>query len=361
MDDEIIYPWGTADQDTMPVPPEVEAMAKRVITHYDMKVQDMQLVTSKPDKGGAIWRLSTNKGPRSLKLLHRRPSRSLFSIGAQAYLVQKGARVPALVRTKKGDQYVEAGCKLWIVTDWIEGLKQAAKVDLEGAEMLCYGLGEFHKHSKGYKPSRDAERVTRLTRWPDTYNKIITKMDWFRNLAKAYNEMPASPVLLSLIDMFEQQAKQSLSRLEKSPYQELVARGEEYWGIVHQDYGWSNGQLGPGGVWVIDLDGVAYDLPIRDLRKLISSTMDDLGRWDIDWMMRMISAYHKACPIDPKVYKVLLIDMSLPNELYKNIKEMVYDPATFLNGETNALLRRLKESDALKWPALKKLENWVVK
>ena len=27
------------------------------------------------------------------------------------------------------------------------------------------------------------------------------------------------------------------------------------------------------GMWIIDLDGVAYDLPIRDLRKLISGTM----------------------------------------------------------------------------------------
>lgn len=91
----------------------------------------------------------------------------------------------------------------------------------------------------------------------------------------------------------------------------------------HQDYGWSNGQEGPGGIWIIDLDGVSYDLGIRDLRKLITSTMDDFGVWETSWMKGMIEAYHAACPIEPELFEVLLIDMSLPNEFYKNVKEDV--------------------------------------
>lgn len=126
-----------------------------------------------------------------------------------------------------------------------------------------------------------------------------------------------------------------------------------YW-IFHQDYGWSNGQMGPGGVWIIDLDGVAYDLAIRDLRKLITSTMDDMGVWDPWFMKGMIDAYNKSCRIEPDLYQVLLIDMALPNEFYKHVKEMVFDPA-FLNVETDALLHRLVETDATKWAALKEL------
>lgn len=100
------------------------------------------------------------------------------------------------------------------------------------------------------------------------------------------------------------------------------AVGLLFW-IIHQDYGWSNGQIGPGGIWIIDLDGVAYDLPIRDLRKLITSTMDDMGVWDVTWMRGMIDAYNQANPIEPELYQVLLIDMALPNEFYKHVKEGV--------------------------------------
>lgn len=125
--------------------------------------------------------------------------------------------------------------------------------------------------------------------------------------------------------------------------------------IAYQDYGWSNGQEGPGGIWIIDLDGVAFDLGIRDLRKLITSTMDDMGVWDVTWIRGMIDAYSQANPIEPDLYQVLLIDMSLPNEFYKHVKEVVMEPELFLNTEMEALLDRLEQSEASKWQALAEL------
>lgn len=340
------------------VPPEVKILANQALSQYDMTVFTMKLITTKPDKGGAIWRLETSKGTRSLKLLHRRPARSLFSIGAQDYLSRRGARVPPLVPTKNGKLYVELGNKLWIVNTWIKPLTQASKVNLEGAEKLCYGLGEFHKLSRGYRPPIGAERPSRLSRWPEYYQKIINKINWFRVLTQAYKDAPASAYLLSVVGQFETQARDGLKRLQQSAYSKLADRGEKFWGLVHQDYGWSNGQLGRGGVWIIDLDGVAFDLPIRDLRKLITSTMDDLGEWKLKWIKGMISAYHQANPIEPDLYEVLLIDLAFPNEFYKHLKEMLYDPAAFLNANTGRLIRRLVKMEESKQSALKELSNW---
>lgn len=219
----------------VPIPTDVDLAAEAVMKLYDMRVSAINLVTSKPDKGGAIWRIETNRGPRSLKLLHRVSQRSLFSIGAQEYLVKQGARVPPLVRTKAGEICVQTGTKLWIVNDWIEPLTPATKVDLEGAEALCYGLGEFQKQSQGYVPPQGARYTTRLARWPKAYQKVLSKIGWFREIAQAYREFPASQTLLSMVDIFEQQARDAIARLEASAYESLVARGEQAWGIVHQD------------------------------------------------------------------------------------------------------------------------------
>jgi len=92
--------------------------------------------------------------------------------------------------------------------------------------------------------------------------------------------------------------------------------------------------MGPGGIWLIDLDGVSFDLGIRDLRKLITSTMDDMGVWDVTWMKGMIDAYSQANPIEPDLFQVLLIDMSLPNEFYKHVKGSVSktDPDAYTFG-----------------------------
>lgn len=360
MEEYLIQPWDTRQGATTPVdwdmhvPPEIDALAEEVMKHYDMTVSSRTLITSKPDKGGAIWKIETNKGPRSLKLLHRRPERSLFSVGLQEYVVKQGARVPALIPAQDGKMFVEKGGKLWIVTDWI-ALQPATKVDLVGAEELCYGLGEFHMHTKGYIPPAGAKNSSRLYRWPNYYQKITKKMGWMREVAKAYKETAASASILSVIDQYEQQAMDAMRRLQESAYARMVAKGEPYWGLVHQDYGWSNGQNGPGGLWVIDLDGVAYDLPFRDLRKLITSTMDDMGVWDLTWMRGMIDAYHRANPLDAESFEVLLIDMAMPNEFYKHLKEMFFDPVTFLNTEAEAILQRVVATDQTKWQALAEL------
>jgi len=364
MEEYLIKPWAARRQEAgtdqpavdwdMQVPPEVDALAEAVIRQYDMSVSNRTLITSKPDKGGAIWKIETNKGPRSLKLLHRTPERSMFSVGLQDYVVKKGARVPALIPAKDGKLYVEKGGKLWIVTDWID-LQPASKVDLAGAQELCYGLGEFHRHTKGYIPPAGAKNSSRLYRWPRYYQKIIKKIGWMREVAKCYRETAASAEILAVVDQYEAQAREALTRLEQSAYFRMVAMGEPYWGLVHQDYGFSNGQKGPGGLWVIDLDGVAYDLPFRDLRKLITGTMDDMGVWDLTWIRGMIDAYHQANPLDAESFEVLLIDMALPNEFYKHLKEMFYDPVTFLNTEVLPILQRVVSTDRTKSQALAEL------
>ncbi|OIJ10383.1 spore coat protein CotS [Anaerobacillus alkalilacustris] len=359
-EEQLITPWdldGTLGD--LYVPSYIEEMAQQVVTHYDMTVSHMEVITTKADKGGLIWKINTDKGPMSLKILHRRPTRSLFSLGAQEYLVvEKNAKVPPIIKTKTEENFVEMGGKIWFVAEWIEPLEQVTK-DLEGAKLLCSAIGEFHRLSKGYTPPKGAENASRLYRWPKTYKKIVKKMDWFRDIAKAYSEMPASSSILSVVDMFEEQAVKALQLLEQSAYNDLVARGNKEWGLVHQDYGWSNGQKGADGMWIIDLDGVAYDLPIRDLRKLITGTMDDLGSWDYTWAKGMIDAYHEANPIEDELFDILIIDMCLPNLFYKNIKEMLYEPTVFMDGELEALVNRIVQIDQTKWTVIDQLkEDW---
>ncbi|MCZ0756157.1 CotS family spore coat protein [Anoxybacillus sp. J5B_2022] len=358
MERTTIEPW-IVDETTHEffVPDYIEQLADEVLQSYDLSVKSRQIVTTKPDKGGAIWKLETNRGSKSLKLLHRRPTRSLFSLGAQQYLVEvREARVPPIIKTKDGENYVEAGGKLWFVAEWIEPLAPVTK-DLEGAKQLCYALGEFHRLSKGYTPPKQAEVASRVRKWPKSYQKMITKMTWFRNIANAYKDMPASPSLLEVVDEFAEQAKRGLERLHQSSYAELSKLGNAYWGLVHQDYGWSNGQMGENGMWIIDLDGIAFDLPIRDLRKLISGTMADLYRWDVTWVREMIEAYDEANPLTPELYEILLIDLAMPNEFYKNIKEIVYEPELFLGEQTKQLIQTIVETDQSKWPVLEDIQT----
>ncbi|MDZ5473692.1 CotS family spore coat protein [Bacillus sp. 31A1R] len=359
MDDKLIEPWGIdlTLHDELYVPEYITELAYEVVKSYDFAVRDMQVMATKPFKGGAIWKLETTKGPKSLKLLHRRPSRSLFSLAAQEYLVEvKKARVPSIVQSKSGSNFVERGGKLWFVAEWIVPL-EPVNDNLEGAKLLCHALGEFHYLTSGYKPPKQAEISSRLYKWPKNYQKVIEKLDWFRQILTLYTELPASNIIMSHLDFYEKQAKNSLERLNNSPYSELVKKGNVYWGLAHQDYGWSNAQMGPNGMWVIDLDGVSYDLPIRDLSKLITGAMSGLAQWDSTWVREMIQSYHEARPIPPELYEVLMIDLSLPNEFYKNIKHMIYDPELFLDEDLKSIVESIVQLEDSKWKVLKEIEQ----
>jgi CotS family spore coat protein len=347
-----------ASGDNLIVPPELEAEARLVAENWAMKLSSMTVMATKPEFGGAIWRIETEHGPRSLKRLHRAIPRSLFSVYAQVYLKERGARVPAIIPAKDGRMAVAKDEKLWIVTDWIEGLTPATKQAVDGAAALCYGLGEFHLLSQGYVPPPEAKVASRLHRWPAVYEKMKRKFDWFRQIALRYPEMPASAPLLAALPRFESQVDTAIARLAASPFERLAALGGPANGLVHQDYGWSNGQLGPGGVWLIDLDGVAYDFGIRDLRKLVSSQMDDMGTWDLTWLWPMVEAYKAANPISPELWQLFLIDLALPNEFYKLCAEVVWSPAA-LTAELAALIERLVQVDDRKLEALRALEGAV--
>ncbi len=356
-----ILPWAADEtelmRDDLYVPEYIQYIALAVLKQYDFSVRCMNVVATKPKKGGAIWKVETSEGPKSLKLLHRRPGRSIFSLGAQEYLCDvKKARVPPIVKTKDGQKCVLAGGKIWFVAEWIDSLTPAPP-DLEGAKQLCYGLGEFHRLSKNYQAPLNAEIASRVRKWEKTYQKMLMKMDWFRNIAKAYNDMPASEPLLQAVELFEPHAKAALEKLQNSPYRKLLQYEDSHWGLVHQDYGWSNGQLGKGGVWIIDLDGVSYDLPVRDLRKLISGIMLDSLNWNTDWLRELIRAYHEANPLSKELYEMLMIEFSLPNEFYRNVKELGYNPELFLNESTAAMIEQIIQQDKTKWPALKEIAN----
>ncbi|WP_078596794.1 CotS family spore coat protein [Evansella clarkii] len=338
------------------VPLYIENMADEVLCHYNFTTTTRTVMALKNEFGGLIWKLETDDGPKSLKILHRPPVRSLFSIAAQEYLVKKGAKVPEVIKTKQGESFVNKGEKLWFVAEWIDPLWQVSD-DLNGAKLLSGAIADFHERSKGFVPPERCVKSSRLKRWPKKYAKIITKMNWFREITELYGEMPASQVIQESLPIFEIQAVNAHEKLLSSPYRKLADRGDKAWGLAHQDYGSSNGQQSSDGMWIIDLDGVAFDLPVRDMRKLIDEYMYNLGYWDLEWVMGMLEAYDEVNPIEDELFEVLLIDMSHPNLFYKHVKEMVYEPEAFLDAEVKAEVERVLQLEETKWAVIAELRK----
>jgi hypothetical protein len=71
----------------------------------------------------------------------------------------------------------------------------------------------------------------------------------------------------------------------------------------------------------------------------------------------MIKAYDKANPITPELYEILMIDLSLPNEFYRQMNEVIYQPDLLLNEETAQLIKTIVDIDQSKWNTLKEIQS----
>jgi len=114
--------------------------------------------------------------------------------------------------------------------------------------------------------------------------------------------------------------EQAIQYLEDSGYSALSSPGSSAIVLCHQDYGKGNALLTPAGVWVLDLDGVTFELAARDLRKIILKTMENQGNWQEEAMREIVSWYEKINPLTEEEKKMVYIDTLFPHSFFGTVK-----------------------------------------
>lgn len=312
----------TAEEEYVLSPEEVQrliSLAETILKNWEVTVNQIEVV-----QGGQmalVWKIHTSEGPICLKRIHRPEKKALFSINAQNYLAMKGTRVPGIIPNKHGVLYTKHGPFLFVVYEWIEGRPFELTVQ-EDLEFIMKGLAEFHTASIGYRPPDGIPIFTKLGRWPNHYIKRCQQMETWKLMAQTMPEDPFSKLYMAEIDPFIQEGRSTLARLLQSEYPSWVSELKGSPTLCHQDYGTGNSLLGDDGqIWVIDLDTVSFDLPIRDLRKMIIPLLDTTGVWNEEQFHVMINAYESISPLTDKQKEIMFIDMLFPYELYDVIRE----------------------------------------
>lgn len=292
---------------------KLSILGREIMKQWDLVVDSIEVV-----QGGQmalVWKVMTPDGPVCLKRINRPEKKALFSVHAQNYLAEKGARVPSILITKEQKLYANHGPFLFVVYDWIEGRQFDLTVP-EDVEWLMKGLAEYHRNSTGYHPPEGVPSASKLGQWPKHYTKRCSQMEAWKIIAETQPVDPFSRIYLEIADEFIEFGKDVLNQLRNSHYNEWVQQCKQLPTLCHQDYGTGNTILVDNEVWVIDLDTTAYDLPIRDLRKIIIPLISDAGTWQSELFDLMLSAYERENPLTPEQKKVMYIDMMFPYEFY---------------------------------------------
>ncbi|MCL4440421.1 MAG: CotS family spore coat protein [Firmicutes bacterium] len=227
--------------------------------------------------------------------------------------------MPAIYPTNEGKLYQVVDNELFVLYQWIDG-KNINMGNPAGLETAIKGIAAFHRDSAGYVPPENCRVSTKLGKWPQYYLSLINRMQEWKQTAQSSAQQQLSQVYLENVDHSIMLGEKALKMLEQSCYNDWVVEVEQQKNLCHQDYGDGNAIVTSEGIYVIDLDGVTYDLPVRDLRKIINKRMASIGRWDKELLQSIINWYCQINPLPKAQLHVLYIDLIFPHGFHDTAK-----------------------------------------
>lgn len=318
------------------------AIAYNVLKEYGIVPESVSVV-----QGGTIktvWKVSSGGVPYCLKRLKHTIDKALFSVNAQIHVKNSGGLVPGVIPNRHGEPITQYDGQLFVLYKWIAGKDLNFNVPAD-LRIAVRGLAHFHLASKGYQAVEGARVSTKLGKWPEQYTSMSKKLSAWKELAEGGNPSPAFAAYLRHVDKMLALADKALAVLNASDYARLTEQGSDRVVLCHQDYGKGNALAVGSSVYILDLDGVTYDLPARDLRKIIGKNAERHSRWSAEAISEILAWYTDINPMGAEEKEVLYADLLFPHWFYGLVKNL------FQNGkalkaseiEKTALLESSKE------------------
>lgn len=316
----------------------VDMLVHQVLAKYGLLPVAVESVQSGEAK--AVWRVTAGGKRFALKRMCTAPERVVSAVSAQLFLRSRGMRVPQVVLTTDGEHFVHCQEHSFVLYEYVEG----RRLFWRNCADLCLSaatLGEFHRLSQGCPTfTQSSTALHRAEHWPQQYAKKRERLARWKEVALADPWHPVNQAFLNHADTAMHVAARASDLLAASPYDRLAANCHT---LSHQDYGEQNIILAADGPYVIDLDGVAFDLPARDLRKLVNKAMHLRAHWDAVLFRHLVSSYERQFPLGDGMRQILLIDLLFPH-LFHDVAKNPYEKRKPLHPAQLVQAARLEES-----------------
>lgn len=318
----------------------LDKIAYSVLSHYGITPESIRIIQSGSIK--TVWKLSTGGRQLCLKRLRQTIDKAQFSVNAQIYIKKSGGLVPGIVLDKSKQPIVQYNDQLFVLYEWVDGrdLNFANPADLKQA---IQGLARFHIASKGFVPDDGTRVSSKLGRWPEQYASMKNRLAAWKETAAVNIAMPSNQAYVKSCSSMIDIASQAIERLSHSEYNHLTAADSKSIVLCHQDYGKGNALAAGNNIYILDLDGVTFDLPARDLRKIIGKIAENKGQWQASSISDIINWYAEVNPLSDAEKNTLYIDLLFPHWFHGLVKNQFQGGKLLKSGEIERAAR-LEES-----------------
>jgi len=330
----------------------LNSIATAVLKEYGIVPESISVIQSGTVK--TVWKIKSAGRTLCLKRLKQTIDKAEFSVNAQIHIKNSGGLVPGVIKSTGGQPIVEYNGQLFILYEWINGtdINFGNPANLK---LAIQGLARFHIASRNYKPNDTARVSTKLGKWPEQYRSMKDRMASWKEIAQSNGSQSGYAAYLKCTDPMLSLADLALTLIDGSRYAELTSEGSPSIVLCHQDYGKGNALATPEGVYVLDLDGVTFDLPARDLRKIIGKLAENRGQWHLSTINDVIGWYSEINPLGADEKEVLYIDLLYPHWYFGLVKNL-FQNNKLLKASEIERTARLEESKLSILKALLKKE-----
>ena len=296
---------------------------RKVLDEYDIKVLDIKTESYKEKKG--VWWIHTSEGYRILKKQSNSKETLEFITSAVEYLTVKGVCIPEIIFTKQGQRiaYVDENC--YILSKAIEGVNPSYS-KLGELRKIMEELAKFHASSRGFVPPESCKSRIHLGELIESHKDKMEKLEVFYEQEKSKRKHTAfGSAILEQFPHFKNRIDTAIKALNESCYQQWVNEVANLNYLCHQDFAAGNLIMTDSGdLYVLDIDSITIDIPIRDIRKILNKVMKKHGGWDDNLAKDMLGWYQDKNRLDYLKWQVLKAELTYPY-LFEGIMSKYYE------------------------------------
>ncbi|WDV44143.1 CotS family spore coat protein [Clostridiaceae bacterium M8S5] len=293
-------------------------LAKIVLSQYNITSDNITIMQNEGIK--TLWKVVTDDSKYCLKRLKQPHEKCIFTVNAQIHIYNQGGKVPKIYKNENNEPITYLTGESFVLYSFITNKTLNFKNN-HHLSLALKGLAHFHKHSLGYIPPKECKISSKVGRMPSQYVSMRNRMAKWKSIALA-NKTSTNNTYVKHVDSIICLADEVLKLLNHSKYELLTDFENHCFPLCHQDYGSGNVLCHDNDFYVIDLDGVTYDLPTRDLRKILGKRMSKNSSLDNNFINTMLDCYTNVYPLSVDEIELLLIDMMFPHWFFADVKNI---------------------------------------
>jgi CotS family spore coat protein len=316
---------------------------KEVLANYNFTVLSTNNENYKDKKG--VWWVKTTTGDKILKKVSCSEQTLKFILSAVHHLIENGILLPLVNKTKEGLDYVMINGVCFTVTDAIKGSTPSYDSPKELA-MIVKELAKFHKASAGFTVLEDTKPKEHLGTWVEGYTQVLEDMnEVYKNEVQSGGKTPIGKTIIAEFPFFLERGQKVINELKGQGYKNWVDKVRETGCLCHQDFAAGNLILSTSGLYVIDTDSITFDIPARDIRKLINKIMKKSGKANFDLTKNIVGYYQSVNPLTTDEWQVVKCDLMFPH-LFLGAMSKYYNQRE-TSWTTEKYMKRIKEMAAV--------------